>query len=90
MHYRRPVSFPVVKSENISYTLRSISLAKEGCYDKNKRLLVDGGYGDYNMRLFRLRDKLRFVREIPSAFSSSIREALEYKPSDPREERIIT
>jgi hypothetical protein len=48
-------------------------LAKEGCYDQQKRLKIDGGFGDYNMKLFRFRERLKFVREIPSAFTSSIK-----------------
>ena len=90
MNHRRPVSLPLVKGDNISYTLRSISLAKEGCYDKQKRLNIDGGYGDYNMKLFRFRERLKFVRDIPSALTPSIKEALKYRPVDSREEIIIT
>jgi hypothetical protein len=42
------------------------------------------------MRLFRLKDKRKYVRTIPSAFTPSIRLLLEYSPNDPHEKRIAT
>lgn len=81
---------PNVKDTSISYVLNSIKIAKNGCYDDQKRLYIDGGFGDYNINLFRLRNKRKFIRDIPSSFTPTIKDLLEYKINDRREQRIAT
>lgn len=39
------------------YFLKSMQLIEEkSCYD-NERLMIDGGYGDYKMSIFRVKDR---------------------------------
>jgi len=54
---KKPVSLPKVRDSLTTYTLNSIEIAKKGCYSKNNTLLIDQNFGDYNMNLFRLRNK---------------------------------
>lgn len=42
------------------------------------------------MSLFRLRDRRKYLREVPSAFVPSIKDLLRLRPTDPREIRIAT
>ncbi len=51
------VTLPQVNSNERNYLMRSIDIAKKGCYDNNRKLKIDEGFGDYNMNLFRLRNK---------------------------------
>ena len=73
---KKSLKLPEVNEKSLSYALHSINVASQGCYDNNKRLRLDEGFGDYNMRLFRLRDKVRYVKDIPSAFTPDIRKLL--------------
>lgn len=67
---------PEVNEKSLSYALHSINVASKGCYDNSKRLRLDQGFGDYNMRLFRLKDRVRYVKDVPSAFTPTIRRML--------------
>jgi len=76
---KRVVSLPSVRENdrNLSYIARSIDNAKKGCYENNRCLKIDEGYGDYNMKLFRLKSKRDYVRNIPTIFSNSFKNLLQ-------------
>jgi len=42
------------------------------------------------MNLFRLKNKRQFVRDIPSAFSPTIKDLLKIRSSNKNDERIVT
>lgn len=69
-------SLPHTKLQQKSYVEKSLSIAKRGCYNSNRELKIDDGFGDYNMNLFRLRNKRKYIRNIPTAFSPEIRDLL--------------
>jgi hypothetical protein len=73
---RKSFKLPDVNERSPSYALHSIHVASKGCYDNNKRLRLDQGFGDYNMRLFRLKDRVRYVKDVPSAFTPTIKRLL--------------
>lgn len=51
---KRPLTLPDV-AKGTSYVFRSINTINKGCYDETNKLRIDQGYGDYNMRIFRLK-----------------------------------
>jgi len=51
---KRPLTLPDV-TKGASYVFRSINTIKSSCYDETNKLQIDQGYGDYNMRIFRLK-----------------------------------
>ena len=59
---KKNISLPNVKEKEDSYALKAIDLAKKGCYNSNRQLKIDEGYGDYSMNLFRLKHKRKYVR----------------------------
>lgn len=74
--HKKNFSLPNVKQKDSSYVAKSIDIAKKGCYNSNKELKIDDAYGDYNMNLFRFKNKRKFVRDIPTAFSGAIKTLL--------------
>jgi hypothetical protein len=86
----RPHSLPAIRTRTPPTALRAVALARAGCYDTQGHLLIDEGYGDHNMSLFRLRNRRKYLREVPSAFVPSIKDLLRMRPVDPREIRIAT
>lgn len=87
---KKPIKLPDVNEKSLSYALHSIEVAAKGCYDDNKKLRLDEGFGDYNMRLFRFKDRKKYLKNIPSAFTPSIQRLLQYNANDPKEKRIAT
>jgi hypothetical protein len=69
---KRAIKLPDVKDKRISYALHSVDIAKKGCYNEDKKLLIDEGYGDYNMKLFRMKDRKKYITSIPTAFTPTI------------------
>ena len=47
---------PIRRKVGGSYIEKTLDLVDAGCYN-NSKLSIDGGYGDYCMRLFRKKDK---------------------------------
>lgn len=88
---KRVISLPSVSEadHSLSYIARSIDNARNGCY-QNNRFKIDEGYGDYNMNLFRLREKRQYLRNIPSLFSQTFKNLLIQKPTHDKERRIVT
>lgn len=41
-----------------------------GCY-RDGLLAIDGGYGDYRMSIFRLKDRNKRMKELPTIFTTS-------------------
>jgi hypothetical protein len=42
----------------------------DGCYE-NGKLKIDGNIGDYHMSVFRLKDRKKRLKDIPSAFTKT-------------------
>lgn len=61
---KRPKS-PVGK-----YIKESLNRVDAGCY-QNGSLDIDGGIGDYKMSIFRLKDRNRRVKDIPTIFTKT-------------------
>lgn len=88
---KKGVRLPEVTSQTLSYALHSIDLSNNGCYDTHTRLRLDNGFGDYNMRLFRPKDRKKYLKSIPTAFTPNIQRLLYQAPSqDPVEMRLAT
>ena len=87
---KRPKSLPVLFEPKKCYITKSINRIEKGCYDSKGRLAIDGGYGDYNMSLFRLKDKRKFIREVPSVFTAEIKDRIIYNDRDESMRRIVT
>ena len=70
--HKKSITLPNFNQKASTYTSRVIELSKAGCYDPQKRLKIDGGFGDYNMSLFRLKNRKKIVRNIPTAFTPTL------------------
>lgn len=57
----------------IDETLKNVN---NGCY-KDGKLCLDGGYGDYRMAIFRLKDKKKRFNEVPSMFNETFQQNME-------------
>jgi hypothetical protein len=44
--------------------------------DPKAHIKLDGGYGDYSMAIFRVKDKKKFMRGIPTLFTSDRKAAI--------------
>ena len=81
--HKKNISLPNVNDKDKSYITKSIEMYKNGCYNSEKGINIDGAYGDYNMHLFRLKNRKNFTRNIPSAFTSNIKNLLAAHGSNP-------
>lgn len=57
------------------YIKKSMKIIEEGCYE-NGKLKIDGSIGDYNMSIFRFKDRKRRINDISTAFTKSMVEDL--------------
>ena len=73
---KNAVSLPSVREKDQSYVTQSIERVKKGCYGSNRQLKIDDAYGDHNMHLFRLKNKKKYIRDIPTALTPTIKELL--------------
>lgn len=63
-------SLPPLGQKHYSYIERTISFLEEGGKE-GKHLKIDGDFGDYRMRLFRLKDRKKYANDIKSVFTST-------------------
>lgn len=70
--HKKSITLPNFNQKASTYTYKALELSKVGCYDQEKRLKIDGGFGDYNMYLFRLRNRKKMIRNVPTAFTPTL------------------
>lgn len=72
---RKAASLPPLRKQEPSYIEKSMALLEAGCH-QDESLKIDGFYGDYRMKLFRLKDKNHYANNIKSIFTNTFRESL--------------
>lgn len=68
-----------------SYIDDSLRNIQEGCY-KNGKICLDGGYGDYRMSIFRLKDRKKQYHQIPTMFTQTFVKDIEKLTPELKEE----
>lgn len=79
-------SLPPLGNKQRSYIERTLELLEKSD-TQDQRLVIDGHFGDYRMKLFRRKDRNDYAKSIRSVFTSSFTESLMPKSPDHRDIR---